>query len=149
MYVAIAVCSVIATSVMGSFFTKQGTNDKSWYDQITHPELTPPKIVFPIVWTALYILLAIAFYQALQMKNTQLIAVYAVNMLLNVLWCYVFFSLKNVRLALAVLCILWASTALIIWVQRAWILVPYIAWLTYAMVLNGYAVKAKSVKESL
>jgi translocator protein len=137
----IAISSIVATMVLGSYFTNKNV-DTAWYKSIKHPTLTPPSFVFPIVWTTLYVLIAWSFYNALTNRNPTrkvLIALYVANLTLNVLWCYVFFARQQPRAALAILAVLWVSTGLIIYYQRAWLLILYLLWLSFAMILNKYA----------
>ena len=135
----ISITSVVITMVIGSYFTNKNV-DTVWYTSIKHPTLTPPPIVFPIVWSILYALIAWSFYAVLRTssKHKILIPMYLLNLLLNILWCYLFFARQQPRAALAILAALWVSTVLIIYYQRAWVLILYLMWLTFAMFLNKY-----------
>lgn len=134
----IAIISVMITSIMGSRFTSIGLKDQTWYKSIKHP-WTPPRWVFPVVWTLLYVMIAYGFYWALESKNRLIIALYALNLALNTIWCYFYFAAKRDDDAFVTLIMLWLTTASIILTQEppSYILVPYIVWLSFAMILSG------------
>jgi translocator protein len=132
---SIAIIAVIITSLLGSYFTNQGLKDKQWYASIKHP-WTPPSYVFPIVWTILYVMIAYGFFMALESKQIPLIALYILNLALNVIWCYLYFAKKLDDDAFITLIMLWLTTAVMIDTQRSFILVPYIAWLSFATILS-------------
>ncbi len=121
--------------------------NSSWYT-CTRASFTPPKYVFPIVWTTLYIFIAITLAQTLLLKESdtkyQLLGLYAFNLILNVAWSFAFFGEHNVLGAFIILLALIGSAGMILWKSRrvlpAWVsylLVPYVAWLCFAGVLNG------------
>ena len=139
-YVLVAVCAVLVTSILGTIFTNRGVKSV-WYQKVKHPTLTPPGYVFSIVWTFLYATIVFALYEVLTKHkgDTVLLALYAINLVLNVAWCYTFFTAQKPSLALMVMVAIWISTYVIIVRQRTFILVPYLAWLTFAFYLNYYA----------
>lgn len=125
-----------------------------WYTCIK-PSFTPPSYVFPIVWTALYIMIALSFAKVLQSQvSTEryylIIGAFIVNLLLNIAWTWAYFGARNAKLALAIIALLWISIiALIIWVHpiyptAAYLLIPYLLWVTFASLLNG----ASALKET-
>lgn len=80
---------------IGSMFTT--ANLPFWYSNLEKPSFTPPDIVFPIVWTFLYILMAVAVWQALRhAPNRQdcavIIGVFLLQLVLNVSWSFVFLN---------------------------------------------------------
>lgn len=117
-----------------------------WYLRLRKPRWQPPAIVFPIVWTVLYILIAISGWlvwenapaEALPLAMT----VYGVQLVLNAGWSAIFFGWKRMRLAFVELILLWLSIAALIAVfwplnqTAALLLTPYLAWVTAAGVLN-------------
>ena len=117
-----------------------------WY-QCIKSNLTPPKYVFPIVWTTLYILIGITLGNTLMLpdsaeKNT-LLQLYAINLLLNVLWSFVFFGNKDANLAFLIIICMIISLIYILYYTKMllpqWnfnILVPYLLWLIFATILN-------------
>jgi len=125
--------------------TMQSVNS-AWYTCI-RPTITPPKFVFPIVWTILYIFIGIALAQTLVAKtsyNRSLLLFFHVwNLILNVAWSMVYFGNHDVVLALfilfnmiiATIFILYYTTLVLpLWVF--WLLLPYLGWLYFACLLN-------------
>ena len=124
--------------------------NSSWYDCIK-PTITPPDFVFPIVWTLLYITIFVALAETLMLHNSYdkfvLLGLYGLNLLLNVAWSFIFFGNRDVVLALFVLCNLIVSTLFILYYTYRllplwvfWLLLPYLAWLKFAGVLNFISV---------
>jgi tryptophan-rich sensory protein len=137
--IVIAITSVLATSLGGQYFTSRSVKS-SWYDCIK-PKITPPSIVFPIVWTTLYLLIAIAFARILIAGNAITIGLFAVNLTLNVIWCYLFFARKQPWAAVYAILALWVTILLIQWHSRSdrivvALLFPYLLWVTFATLLN-------------
>lgn len=130
---------------IGSIFTSMNTGSE-WYNNIK-PAITPPGFVFPIVWNFLFVLISFSLYFAwTSSKNNnqrkKIAVVFGINFILNILWSVLFFGLKETFFAFAEILLLWISTlAIIIVVQKiskksAWLLVPYLIWLSFAGVLN-------------
>jgi tryptophan-rich sensory protein len=130
--------------------------DSPWYECIKAP-ITPPKFVLPIVWTILYIAIGVGLAQSLLLRNsyekTVLLGLYAFNLVLNVVWSFVFFGNRDIVLALFVLCMLVISTAFILYYTYLllplwvfWMLLPYIAWLKFAGLLNFLSIFRKCAK---
>lgn len=145
----IAIVSVLTTSLAGQYFTNRSVNS-SWYECIK-PGLTPPPIVFPIVWTTLYVLIAIAFARILMDDNRFAIVLLASNLVLNVFWCYLFFGAKTPLLAIPVILIIWATILMVQWTSRfdlitVFLLLPYLLWITFATILNIQAAGKKCSK---
>jgi len=138
------VCLLIVTfvSFTGSLFTSRSVNS-SWYESVK-PSITPPNYVFPVVWSILFVLIAFSLYFAWQSsKNRKVLAcVYGSNFDLNMLWSFLYFGLKNPKAAFYQIFVLWLSIALMIayvWKidrKAAWLLVPYLFWVSFASVLN-------------
>jgi tryptophan-rich sensory protein len=121
-----------------------------WYECIK-PSITPPNIVFPIVWGILYILIAFALAQALMIENDEkrkkLLWFFGVNLILNVVWSLLYFGLKEVSASFVVIIGLILSQYMIMklaWTSLPrltfWILVPYMVWLLFAGILNGMSI---------
>jgi tryptophan-rich sensory protein len=129
-------------------FTKPNTE---WYKCITPPS-SPTKIAFPIVWTILYILIAFALARSIIAKRKIILILFAINLILNILWCYIFFILRNPFVSLIVmLLILTTAIIIIILLYRlkdnisCYYLIPYILWLIFAMLLNFQAYKKTKI----
>ena len=143
----LSIAAVIITAGIGSLFTDTG----SWYQSVK-PAITPPNIVFPIVWTTLFILIAISLYFALssskQKLRTRIFSVYCINFILNILWSLFFFTLKSPIVAFIDLVLLWLSILfllLIAWKKSKiayYTLLPYIAWVSFAGILNVLVILA-------
>ena len=143
---------VIIIALISSYFTKAAVNS-AWYECIKS-KITPPKIVFPIVWSILYVLIAIALAESLTLPDSVeksiLVSFFIVNLILNITWSFSFFEIKNIEIAfiniillvatqLIVMCYLWVLLPK--WVF--WVVFPYILWLTFAFVLNALALQKK------
>lgn len=142
---SISVISVIFTSIMGSYYTSTSVKSK-WY-QCIQPSITPPPIVFPIVWTLLYIMIAIAFGMVLSMDsiNIMVVLLFAVNLLMNILWCYLYFRKKELAFALVnIIGILLSIVSIIALTEDLTVqllLIPYLLWITFATILNVLSLK--------
>lgn len=138
--VSIAVC--FAAAGLGSAWTAKSVG--TWYEALAKPPWNPPNWVFGPVWSVLYLLMGIALW--LVWRKIGLLAapvvVFAVQLVLNTAWSALFFGLQNPGAAFAEIVLLWvaiAATIVVFW--RATpvagiMLLPYIAWVTFAAVLN-------------
>lgn len=131
--------------IIGSVFTASNVN--TWYNTLQRPNLSPPNWVFAPVWTTLYALMGIAAFlvwcKGLDRRDVKIaLTVFLVQLALNVLWSLLFFGLKSPGIAFVEIIILWfAIVANIIVFARvskpaAWLLVPYILWVSFATYLN-------------
>jgi len=132
----ISICSIILTSYLGSRFTKLNINNE-WYNCIK-PYFTPPKYVFPIVWTILYILLIIVFKNILDSKNKFLIGLFALNLILNILWTYFYFKKRDIINAFIIILLILISSIIIFYKndKNKNIYAPYVLWISFATYLN-------------
>ncbi|OGO87680.1 MAG: TspO protein [Clostridiales bacterium GWF2_36_10] len=115
------------------------------YNELSLPDLSPPAIVFPIVWTILYILMGISaylIYSSNSMYKNAAFKIYGIQLLLNFIWSPVFFKMQKCLLAFIILVFLWVAIILMIRVfQRinrlaAYLQIPYLLWVTFAGYLN-------------
>ncbi len=144
---------IISTAIpllIGFGSAKLIPNINSIYESLVKPPFSPPAIVFPIVWTILYILMGIAAYKVWRLKYENIdvssaIFVYAIQLLLNFLWTIIFFGFRLYGLAFLELILLIIFVLLTI--KRfydkagkgaALLLLPYLIWLIYAGVLNFF-----------
>jgi tryptophan-rich sensory protein len=130
----------------GSFFTTPSIG--TWYALLQKPEFTPPNWLFGPVWTVLYIMMGIALYIVWQKRSRWhrgKVAAYrwfGVQLGLNVMWSVVFFGLHSLSGGLVVIVCLWLAIAATIREfgkkapMAAWLLVPYLIWVSYASFLN-------------
>lgn len=127
---------------LGSIFTSQSV--ETWFPLLTKPSWNPPSWVFGPVWTTLYILMAVAAWRVwLRGKFWGTPAVlFAANLLLNLAWSLLFFGLRQPGTAFAEILVLLVSilamTVSFGKIDRvaAWLLGPYLAWVSFASVLN-------------
>lgn len=147
MKLLISILIPLLTGSIAGFFTTAGVN--GWYSAAVKPSFNPPNWIFAPVWTALYILMGIALYLIWKsdaeksVKQTALI-LFAVPLVLNFFWSFIFFSLQQTGWAFVEIIVMWlAILVTILWFVKisstaAWLLVPYISWVSFASVLNFY-----------
>lgn len=130
---------------IGALFTTPSVT--SWYGTITKPSFNPPSWIFGPVWTTLFVLMGIAFYLVWQQGTNrpqvrQALAVFGVQLAFNTLWSIIFFGLHSPGGALIEIAFLWlaiaATIALFAKISKpaAWLLAPYLAWVSFAAFLN-------------
>ena len=135
---------IVGTNVIGGLPAIFFETDTTW---IERPWYYPPEILFPIVWTLLFTLMGIALFLVIDcgVSNRDVriaIFAFALQMALNVAWTPVFFGLQRPDIALLIVVVLWIAIAVTIVlfdrVNRlaAALLVPYLAWVSYATILN-------------
>ncbi len=137
-----AICFVAAG--VGSGFTASEIG--SWYTQINKPTWNPPNWIFPVVWTTLFAMMGISAWlvwrQYPRTKVARALAVFLLQLALNVFWSILFFGLHQVVWAgIEILVLLLAIVATIrfswpISRPAAWLLVPYALWVSFASYLN-------------
>lgn len=130
----ISASSILLTSYIGGMFTRKNVNTK-WYDCIKS-NITPPKYVFPIVWTILYVLLFFVFKNILESKNLFLIILFSINLLLNIFWTYYYFNQKNVKNAFLIIILIIISSIIILYKTKNKLYLPYVLWIGFASYLN-------------
>ncbi len=132
-----------AAGLLGSVFTTP--NIGGWYASIQKSAFTPPNWVFAPAWTTLFVLMGISLFLVWEKdlkKNKIAVGIFVVQMTLNVLWSVLFFGMQNPFLAFVEIIALWiailATIVLFYRVDRraAWLLVPYIVWVSFAAFLN-------------
>jgi tryptophan-rich sensory protein len=136
---------IILMAYAGSFFTNLGTSS-DWYQQIK-PDITPPNFVFPIVWTILFVLIAISLYLTWtgseEEDKIRVAWIFGFNFALNILWSALFFGLRNPVFAFIEIIVLWISIWMMFFISwkinkiASWLLVPYLVWIAFASVLTG------------
>ena len=134
-----------AVSGLGSWATAASVG--TWYVTLAKPAFNPPNWIFAPVWSALYLMIAIAGWRAWRRATgAQLrlaLTAYAVQLALNLSWSFVFFGARLIGPALAVIAALLVAilaNAFLFWrIDRAAgaLLVPYAAWVSFATLLNA------------
>jgi len=146
--VALAALAAILISVLGFL----ATDLEGWYQTLVTPAWQPPDWLFGPIWMFIFSLSALAgvlaWHQARDANaRSWILALFALNGFLNVLWSLLFFRLQRPDLALAEVFLLWLSiVALIIGLRSfskttTWLLLPYLAWVTFAAALNAAIVR--------
>jgi translocator protein len=142
--VAAAVVWVGLTMTVGALASPIGP----WYRALHKPSWQPPDWLFAPVWTVIFVLAASAAVVAWESSRATagsrafLVLAYVANSLLNTLWSVLFFTLRRPDWALLEVPALWLSILGLIVAVRplapraAWLLVPYLAWVSFAAVLN-------------
>ena len=143
--IGIAAGIAIVVAVLGALLTDIG----EWYLSLDKPAWQPPDWAFGPAWTLIFAATAAAgvlAWMADQDRST-LIAAFAVNAILNVAWSALFFRLRRPDWALFEVLLLWLSIAVLIAVcgaldsRAGWLLLPYLAWVSFAAVLNAAIVR--------
>jgi benzodiazapine receptor len=141
--ICILVC--VAAGFIGSLATMKSI--PTWYAGLNKPSFSPPNYLFGPVWTALYIMMAAAAFLVWRRGFETgpvgiALIVFGVQLIFNILWSILFFGLKMPGLAFLEIVVLWVLIlATILFFRRvsvaaAWLLVPYILWVSFAAVLN-------------
>lgn len=141
----ISILIALATGALSALLT---SGNMDLYSTIITPPLAPPAVLFPIVWTILYILMGI---NAALIYNTQNVAehekktalyIYAISLLFNFFWSIIFFNNRQFLFAFIWLLILWILIILTIIKYykinpvAAYLQIPYLLWVTFAAYLN-------------
>ncbi|WP_416355797.1 TspO/MBR family protein [Aureimonas phyllosphaerae] len=133
----VALSGLVATS--GILF-KPGP----WYVGLRKPGWTPPNLAFPIVWSILYLLIAVSGWLVWRAAGwpAGAFTLFGIQMILNFLWSWLFFGLRKPLLALADIGLLALAVAATAFAfapysrTAAWLLLPYLAWVCVAFGLN-------------
>lgn len=138
--ISIIIC--FSAGALGTVATSK--NIPNWYSRLKKPSFNPPNTVFGPVWTVLYILMGISLYKILQspQEHTIAIAVFAIQLILNALWSFIFFGWHKLWLGFTEIVLLWLSIFLTLFlfakidISATLLLVPYFAWVSFAALLN-------------
>lgn len=141
----VAIFIVMAASFAGQLATMRGLDP--WYAKLAKPAFTPPNLVFPLVWTLLYSIMAWSFWRLLRRPPQQpgrgmAIAAFLVQLGLNVLWSWAFFGARNPLAGVFV--VLALDVAIILMIVAIWkvdraaaaVQVPYACWTLFATALT-------------
>lgn len=134
----------LGVGALGGAATATSLTD--WYPALTKPSFNPPNWIFGPVWTTLYVLMAIAAWRVWRSTDWDTargpLAVFALQLAINLGWSLAFFGLRNIGLAVVVIValdLLVVATALMfkrIDRPAALMLVPYLAWIAFATLLT-------------
>jgi tryptophan-rich sensory protein len=121
----------------------------TWYAGLAKPSFNPPNWVFGPVWTALYLMMAVAGWRVWRRRGAdarlamRALGAWALQLALNLCWSLVFFGARLIGAALVEIAVLFAAivvTALLFWrIDRVAgaLLIPYAAWVAFAALLNA------------
>lgn len=140
----IAILTPLLIGYLGSIFTTPAID--SWYQTINKPSFNPPNWIFAPVWTGLFILMGWAFYlvwkKGYSAKTKNAFYIFFIQLLLNLLWSILFFGLKSPLVASIEIIVLWVFILLNIITfykiskTSAYLLIPYLLWVSFASVLT-------------
>ncbi len=145
---AIAICQV--AGLIGSIFTFSSVSN--WYQTLNKPIFNPPNWIFGHVWTFLFFLMGVSLYLIIKnniFEKKILIALifFGLQLALNILWSYLFFTLKCPLCSLMEILILWLAILATITIfykinhLASYLLIPYLLWVSFATILNFYIFK--------
>ncbi|MBR3780954.1 MAG: tryptophan-rich sensory protein [Clostridia bacterium] len=142
---AISIVAALAVGGLSALFT---AGNMDIYSRIVKPPLAPPSVLFPIVWTILYILMGVgaAMVYLQKDKNPQIarnaLVTYGISLFFNFFWSIIFFNMQAYLFAFVWIILLWISIlATIIQYRKinplaAVLQIPYLLWVTFAAYLN-------------
>jgi benzodiazapine receptor len=144
-YAILTVPVILGLGMLSGWISNSGYGN-AWFDELAKPAAMPPGWTFGAAWTTLYILLGLSLALVLQappsaVRRTAPI-LFGAQLVLNFLWSPAFFGLHQARIALAIIIVMLAATIATTFLfarinkTAAWLLVPYMAWLSFASILN-------------
>lgn len=117
-----------------------------WYRALAKPSWNPPDFLFPIAWTVLYAMMAVAAWLVYEQAGwpgaAVPLALWALQLVFNALWSVLFFGIKRMDYALVDVSFLWlaiAATIAMFWpisITAGLLMLPYLAWVSFAAFLN-------------
>lgn len=138
------ILSATLTGALSAFLTKEGM---TIFEGLNKPMFSPPRILFPIAWTILYIMMGVAAYIVFQNESGSSIKsdgmfYYVLQLIINFFWAIIFFNLKEYVFAF-----IWLILLIVVVFNLAksyrdvstlsmWLTIPYLAWLGFAAYLN-------------
>lgn len=135
----------LGIGAIGAFFTASSV--KTWYVTLAKPSFNPPNEIFAPVWTSLYILMGISAYLVWQKKHTitqlpRTVAIYLIQLVLNLMWSFIFFYAHQLGLALFEIIALLLAVIINAWIfykidkVAGLLFIPYILWVSFATILT-------------
>ena len=144
--VSLLIFNILAfgASAWGSYVTN--LYKEPWYSMIAKPSFNPPEWIFAPVWITLYIAMSVAIWLIwINPKRVEkIIYIYFIHLLINGSWSIFFFGLHLILVSLIVIAII---IFFVVWLIKlyypinklsSFLMVPYLMWLSYALVLNFY-----------
>lgn len=145
MKLLVSIALPVAVGAIAGLFTRPEID--GWYQTIEKPSWQPPNWVFGPVWTTLYILMGIAMYlvwrsDAPAKQKRAAVVLWIVQLVFNFFWSFIFFRQHQIDWALGEIIVLWFFILLTIFSfarinkLAAWLMVPYISWVSFATILT-------------
>jgi len=145
--IALFILCVLIPLFVGQLSSALTAENISILDSLDKPPLFPPDLIFPIVWTILYILMGIASYLVLVSNAdpndiVDAISAYLLQLAVNFFWSIFFFNFQAFLFSFLWLVLLWILVALTIYnfaqvsKTAAYLMIPYLVWITFAGYLN-------------
>ncbi len=142
----VSVIIILIAGLSSGYLTSTAIND--WYVYLKKPFFSPPNWIFAPVWTILYIMMGISFgliWNTIKIENIKSSALYifSLQFVLNLIWSFLFFGLKNPMIALIDIILLWILIIICIKIFlpihkiAAQLLYPYLLWVSFATLLNA------------
>ena len=143
-----AALAVLVVNLIGSSGIVFTTPESEWFQSLTLPWFYPPGWLFGVVWTLLFTLIGIAAYLVYRQGTDSravrfALGLFGLQMIVNVSWSPAFFQLQAPGVALGIIGLLWLLILATIWAfdrvdrRAALLVVPYLAWVSFAALLNG------------
>ena len=145
--IKVIICIVTCLGLGSISGILSGSGLTEWYYTLNKPSFQPPSWVFGPAWTTLYTLMGIAVARIWRKPTsplkTQALKIFISQFIINLIWSPVFFAFRQPLIALLVIIIMWV---LILWTIRifkkldplaAYLLIPYILWVSFATILNA------------
>jgi translocator protein len=139
---AVFFTACLLTAASGALF-----RPGAWYESLRKPWWRPPNWLFGPAWTVLYLMICVSgwlVWRKAGVAGAALpLAIYGVHLLVNAAWSGFFFGMRRMDLALVDVTLLWLSIVAMIWLFHpieplaAWLLAPYLAWVSFAACLNA------------
>ncbi len=141
----ISILISLGTGVLSALLTRQNMNI---YEEINTPSISPPSIVFPIVWAILYILMGVSATlvynskETLPDERTKALSTYGISLVVNFLWSIIFFNMRSYLFAFIWLVLLWILVIKTIIEYKpinkaaAYLQIPYLLWIIFAGYLS-------------
>ncbi|MDX1292434.1 MAG: TspO/MBR family protein [Hyphomonas sp.] len=139
--------ATVATAAAGAVIS--GGSSDPWYDSLNKPFLTPPDVLFAIVWPILFVLMAAGALLVLERSGSfgravSPLGLYYTMLVFNAGWSLAFFGMNDVGLALGILVALWLL--IVAMMQDFWryshlaalLQLPYLVWISFAGYLNAF-----------
>lgn len=141
----ISIFTPLIVGGLSGFFTTNSI--AGWYTTLQKPSFNPPNWIFGPVWTLLYIMMGIALFviwksEAESVLKKQALVLFAAQLAVNFCWSLLFFYCESPAWALLDIIVMWLLILMTIFSFgkissfAAWMLVPYISWVSFAMLLN-------------